>query len=152
VAAVLGKQACALGALGTRLSGVTIGLGMIPRGEVGLIFANIGLALQLHGEPVIDARVYAAVITVVMATTLITPPALRWSLTRGDVAGCARSSYGAAAERDSSPTTLTVEGSLTEQSAAVRHAFAAPAERYARWPRVMPLSKFVGSAHEADLR
>jgi len=30
-------------------------LGMIPRGEVGLIFASIGASLTLHGKPVIDS-------------------------------------------------------------------------------------------------
>src|SRR5207247_10659194 len=41
LAAVLGKQACALGAVGARLDWLSIGIGMIPRGEVGLILANI---------------------------------------------------------------------------------------------------------------
>ncbi|MGE5142414.1 MAG: cation:proton antiporter, partial [Acidobacteriota bacterium] len=52
VAAIVGKQACALGALGGKLDRLTIGIGMIPRGEVGLIFANIGLGLTIAGAPV----------------------------------------------------------------------------------------------------
>src|SRR6266478_439379 len=83
VAAVIGKQACALGALGARLDWLSIGIGMIPRGEVGLIFANIGLTLVVHGEHIIDAATYSAVVIMVMLTTLITPPALKWSLGRG---------------------------------------------------------------------
>jgi Kef-type K+ transport system membrane component KefB len=82
VAAVLGKQACALGALGSRLDWLSIGIGMIPRGEVGLIFANIGLTLVVRGERIIDAATYSAVVIMVMLTTLITPPALKWSLNK----------------------------------------------------------------------
>ena len=83
LAAVVGKQACALGALGSRLDWLSIGIGMIPRGEVGLIFANIGLTLVVRGEHIIDAATYSAVVIMVMLTTLITPPALKWSLARG---------------------------------------------------------------------
>ena len=83
LAAVLGKQACALGAVGTRLDWLSIGIGMIPRGEVGLIFANIGLSLVVRGEHIIDAATYSAVVIMVIVTTLITPPALKWSLARG---------------------------------------------------------------------
>lgn len=82
VAAIIGKQACALGALGGQLDRLTIGLGMIPRGEVGLIFANIGLGLTIEGAPVIDRNTYSAVVIMVIVTTLVTPPALRWSLRR----------------------------------------------------------------------
>lgn len=81
-AAVLGKQACALGGLGGGLDAVSIGLGMVPRGEVGLIFANIGLGLTIRGEHVIDASLYSAVVAAVMLTTLVTPPLLRWRLTQ----------------------------------------------------------------------
>ena len=82
VAAVIGKQACALGALGAKLDWLSIGIGMIPRGEVGLIFASIGLTLVVHGEHIIDAATYSAVVIMVMVTTLITPTALKWSLGR----------------------------------------------------------------------
>ena len=83
LAGVVGKQVCGLGALGTELDGLSIGIGMIPRGEVGLIFANLGLSLSLQGERVIDAGLYSAVVIMVMLTTLVTPPALKWSLGRG---------------------------------------------------------------------
>ena len=82
VAAVLGKQLCALGGLGTSLDRLTIGIGMIPRGEVGLIFASIGLGLSVKGEAIIDAPIYSAVVIMVMLTTLVTPPLLKWSLGR----------------------------------------------------------------------
>jgi len=87
VAAILGKQACALGAIGGKLDRLTIGLGMIPRGEVGLIFANIGLGLTLAGRPVIAGTTYSAIVIMVIVTTLVTPPALRWSLERRPVSG-----------------------------------------------------------------
>src|SRR6266581_7720527 len=82
VAAIVGKQACALGGLGAPLNRLAIGLGMIPRGEVGLIFANLGLGLTLHGVPVIDQRVFSAVVIMVAVTALVTPPVLKWSLAR----------------------------------------------------------------------
>lgn len=54
-----------------------IGLGMLPRGEVGLIFATLGLQRGILG-----ADVYAALLLVVLTTTLITPPVLRARLVR----------------------------------------------------------------------
>src|SRR5262249_22210953 len=56
-AAILGKQVCALGA-GRGADRLTVGLGMIPRGEVGLIFASIGRALTIGGERVVSDTVY----------------------------------------------------------------------------------------------
>ena len=84
VAAIAGKQACALGALGRGLDGLSIGIGMIPRGEVGLIFASIGMTLTLHGERIVDVGIYSAVVIMVIVTTMVTPPALAWSLVRGE--------------------------------------------------------------------
>lgn len=54
-----------------------VGIGMLPRGEVGLIFAGIGLA-----EGALDAEIYGALLVVVLFTTLVTPPLLRWRVTR----------------------------------------------------------------------
>jgi Kef-type K+ transport system membrane component KefB len=82
VAAIAGKQACSLGAVGGGLDRLTIGLGMIPRGEVGLIFASIGLGLSVDGEPIVDDAIYSAVVIMVLVTTMATPPALKWSLSR----------------------------------------------------------------------
>ncbi|MGC3998626.1 MAG: cation:proton antiporter [Anaeromyxobacter sp.] len=82
-AAIAGKQACG-GAVWGGVDRLTVGLGMIPRGEVGLIFANIGLTLRIGGRPLLDAATYSAVVLVVVVTTLVTPPALRWSLRRLD--------------------------------------------------------------------
>jgi Kef-type K+ transport system membrane component KefB len=81
-AAIVGKQACAFGALGRPLDRLSIGIGMIPRGEVGLIFANIGLGLRLAGQPVVDGGIFSAVVIMVIVTTMATPPLLQWSLAR----------------------------------------------------------------------
>lgn len=82
VAAIIGKQACGFGVLGKGVDRLTVGLGMIPRGEVGLIFANIGLALSVGGNPIINEATFSAVIVMVIVTTMVTPPALKWSLGR----------------------------------------------------------------------
>ncbi|HET9316609.1 MAG TPA: cation:proton antiporter, partial [Vicinamibacteria bacterium] len=81
LAAVIGKQVCGL--LAPRgVSGLVIGIGMMPRGEVGLIFAGIGAKLMLDGRPVVDAGTYAAAVFMVMATSVVTPPLLQWALRR----------------------------------------------------------------------
>jgi Kef-type K+ transport system membrane component KefB len=82
VAAVLGKQACSLGVVGRGADRWTVGLGMIPRGEVGLIFANIGLGLVVGGERIVDSATFSAIVVMVIVTTVVTPPALKWSLGR----------------------------------------------------------------------
>ncbi len=56
---------------------------MVPRGEVGLIFAAIGSKLVLKdGSRVITESTYSAVVIMVIITTMITPPLLKWSLNR----------------------------------------------------------------------
>jgi Kef-type K+ transport system membrane component KefB len=85
-AAIVGKLACAVGA-GRGIDRLSVALGMVPRGEVGLVFAGVGLGLHVAGEPVIDTRTYGAVLFMVVATTLVTPPALRWSFARRGRAG-----------------------------------------------------------------
>jgi Kef-type K+ transport system membrane component KefB len=82
VAAWIGKQACSLGVLERGANRLAIGLGMVPRGEVGLIFANVGATLFVAGRPVITPELYAAVVLMVIVTTLVTPAALKWSLER----------------------------------------------------------------------
>ncbi|HET9598517.1 MAG TPA: cation:proton antiporter [Anaeromyxobacteraceae bacterium] len=81
-AAVVGKQACALAVVTRGVDRLTVGLGMIPRGEVGLIFAGMGLNLKVNGRPVLGAGEFAAVVAMILATTLFTPPLLRWRLGR----------------------------------------------------------------------
>jgi Kef-type K+ transport system membrane component KefB len=87
VAAIVGKQICALGIVERGVNRLAIGLGMIPRGEVGLIFAGIGAALMLPSsngvrEPVVNGETFGAVVIMVIITTLITPFALKWALER----------------------------------------------------------------------
>ena len=81
VVAIIGKQVCSFGVMEKGLNKVAVGIGMIPRGEVGLIFANEGRKLVADGEPVINKGTYSAVVVMVMITTMITPPLLKWSLT-----------------------------------------------------------------------
>jgi Kef-type K+ transport system membrane component KefB len=76
LAAIVGKQICGLGVFEKGADRIAIGLGMIPRGEVGLIFAGIGSTLMLAGERVIDDAVFSAVVVMVALTTLLTPPLL----------------------------------------------------------------------------
>jgi Kef-type K+ transport system membrane component KefB len=52
-----------------------IGIGLIPRGEVGLIFASIG-----KGLGVLTDDLFSMVIIVVIMTTLLTPPLINWQL------------------------------------------------------------------------
>jgi len=84
VAAVVGKQACSLGVLEKGADRLAVGLGMIPRGEVGLIFAGIGSSLLLGGERVVDDEVFSAVVVMVAITTMLTPPLLVWRLRQID--------------------------------------------------------------------
>jgi Kef-type K+ transport system membrane component KefB len=77
LAAIIGKQVCGLAIFEKGINRVAIGLGMIPRGEVGLIFAGIGAKLMLDGKPVIEPGTYSAVIIMVVITTLVTPPLLK---------------------------------------------------------------------------
>ena len=86
-AAIIGKQVCSLGVVERGVNRLAVGLGMIPRGEVGLIFAGIGATLMLPNaqgvaEPVIGPATYGAVVIMVVVTTLVTPPALKWALSR----------------------------------------------------------------------
>ena len=83
VAAIVGKQACSLGAYGG-LDRLSVGLGMVPRGEVGLIFAGIGLTLTVGAERIVDEALFSAVVIMVIVTTMMAPPALKWSLARAD--------------------------------------------------------------------
>ena len=72
VVAVVGKLLSPLGAIGAPGDKPLIGLGMLPRGEVGLIFATIGLQNGVLGDDL-----YAALLLVVLVTTLVTPQLLK---------------------------------------------------------------------------
>ncbi len=77
IAAIAGKQVCGFGVLERGLDRLSVGVGMIPRGEVGLIFASIGKSLKI-----MDDATYSAVVIMVIITTLITPPLLKITLQR----------------------------------------------------------------------
>ncbi len=67
-----------LGSLGLgRRDAVVVGVGAIPRGEVGIIVAGIGLA-----QGVIDAELFAIVVGMSLVTTLAAPPLLKYVLDR----------------------------------------------------------------------
>jgi Kef-type K+ transport system membrane component KefB len=89
----VGKMICALGGVERGLDRISVAVGMVPRGEVGLIFAGIGAGLMLHGHRVVSPAIFGAVVIMVIATTLITPPALKMTLGWGD-ARKARGSRG----------------------------------------------------------
>ena len=82
--AILGKQVCSLAVLERGLDRLSVGIGMIPRGEVGLIFASLGTSLTLQGEPIVSASTYSAMVIMIILTTLVTPPLLKISLVRGE--------------------------------------------------------------------
>lgn len=74
VVAIIGKLVAGLGVRGKTADRLTVGIGMVPRGEVGLIFANVGAGITYQGKPLIAAGVYAAIVLMVMASTVVTPP------------------------------------------------------------------------------
>jgi Kef-type K+ transport system membrane component KefB len=84
-AAIIGKQFCSFAVLEKHVRRLIIGIGMIPRGEVQLIFAGIGASLALpqpNGSeaPVVNSSTFGAVIIMVMITTFMTPILLKWVL------------------------------------------------------------------------
>lgn len=76
VAAIAGKIVSGWACSG-RMDRLSVGLGMMPRGEVGLVFAGIG-----RGLGVVSDAVFSAAVIMVMITTLLAPPLLKWSLER----------------------------------------------------------------------
>lgn len=71
--ALLGKWLSGFFISEPRKRQIVIGTAMIPRGEVGLIFANVALTSQVIGN-----EIYASIILVIALTTLFAPFALRW--------------------------------------------------------------------------
>ncbi|MEQ1886339.1 MAG: cation:proton antiporter [Bryobacteraceae bacterium] len=74
---IIGKQICGLGVLEKGVDRIIVGIGMIPRGEVGLIFAGLGAGLMLEGKPILSQTTFSALVLMVMLTTFITPPMLK---------------------------------------------------------------------------
>jgi Kef-type K+ transport system membrane component KefB len=77
IVAILGKIVAGYAAFGRPLRKLVIGVGMVPRGEVGLIFAQLGLSAGL-----LSTGLYSSVALMVMITTFVAPPALRSLLAR----------------------------------------------------------------------
>jgi Kef-type K+ transport system membrane component KefB len=84
VAAVAGKLVAGLGVRHKGLHKLAVGIGMMPRGEVGLVFASIGRSLG-----VVNTEVFSAIVLMVIVTTLATPPILKLLFTHeaGGVGG-----------------------------------------------------------------
>jgi Kef-type K+ transport system membrane component KefB len=80
--AIFGKQICGLGVRERDTSRLAVGIGMIPRGEVGLVFAGVGASLSVAGRPIIDPAVYSALVLMVFVTTLLTPSLMVAALSR----------------------------------------------------------------------
>lgn len=76
IAAIVGKLICGLGAH-SKDDRLFIGIGMLPRGEVGLVFASIGRTIG-----VITDTLFSAIILMIIITTFIAPPLLklRWEM------------------------------------------------------------------------
>jgi Kef-type K+ transport system membrane component KefB len=70
--AIIGKVAAGWAAPWVRFRRLVVGVGMIPRGEVGLIFADIG-----RRAGILDEAVFGAILLMVMATTFVAPPGLK---------------------------------------------------------------------------
>ncbi|HIK45914.1 MAG TPA: cation:proton antiporter [Leptolyngbyaceae cyanobacterium M65_K2018_010] len=70
--AIIGKVVTGWSTFGQPLNRLAIGIGMVPRGEVGLVFAGIGSASGVLSKPL-----EAAIIIMVIATTFLAPPFLR---------------------------------------------------------------------------
>lgn len=75
VVAVVGKVLA--GVVADRGDKLAIGIGMIPRGEVGVVFATLGLA-----SGTLEAREHAVLLIVVLVTTVLAPPWLRHRIER----------------------------------------------------------------------
>jgi len=78
---LLGKWVAGFGA-GKGLRASVIGWGMVPRGEVGLIFVAAGAQLQVAGRPLLSPDVQAGVVGALLLTTMVGPLGLGWVLGR----------------------------------------------------------------------
>lgn len=78
VLAILGKVAAGFAAPWARFRRLAVGIGMVPRGEVGLIFADVGRRSGLLTD---DA--FGVVLLMVMGTTFVAPPLLKYLLRGG---------------------------------------------------------------------
>jgi Kef-type K+ transport system membrane component KefB len=82
VLGIAGKLAAGLAA-GRELRRELVGWGMVPRGEVGLIFVATGSQLQLGGQPLLSGEIQAGIVGALLLTTIAGPLGLGWALRRG---------------------------------------------------------------------
>ena len=75
VVAVIGKVAAGLTVPIRGINRLAVGIAMMPRGEVALVFAGFAIAAKIF-----TPQLYVVVLMVVMATTMITPPLLKAAL------------------------------------------------------------------------
>jgi Kef-type K+ transport system membrane component KefB len=76
---VAGKYVAGVGG-GKGVSTAVVGWGMVPRGEVGLIFVATGAQLHLNGLPLLSPEVQAGIIGALLLTTVAGPVGLGWAL------------------------------------------------------------------------
>ena len=72
--AIVGKLIGGFGA-GSKINRLFVGVGMIPRGEVGLIFASMGRSIG-----VVNDDIFSAIVVMVVVTTVIAPPWMKYSI------------------------------------------------------------------------
>jgi Kef-type K+ transport system membrane component KefB len=78
IVAVVGKLVSGFAVLQKGIKKSVVAVGMIPRGEVGLIFAQMGLTYEIF-----TSELFSAVTVMVMLTTFIAPPLLKIMFARG---------------------------------------------------------------------
>lgn len=153
--AVVGKLVSPIGAIGAKGDKLLIGLGMLPRGEVGLIFATIGLTTG-----VLDDELYAALLLVVLVTTLATPQLLKLRSGRLRASASARA---APAEPEPPGGWLRVDADVelvarppeavaleVALRAAIAVAFRDPGEGVVGWLRSIPASSMAWRREALD--
>ncbi len=85
LAAFFGKIICGFGILEKGINRKAVGIGMLPHGEVVLYFASVGAGLFLTNtkgvsQIIVSPDTFSVIVIMVMITTLMTPPLLKWAL------------------------------------------------------------------------
>lgn len=81
IAAIIGKLVSGLGA-NRKDDRLLIGIGMLPRGEVGLVFASIGRTLGVMSD-----QLFSAIVLMIIVTTIIAPPFIKARYSKSDKKG-----------------------------------------------------------------
>ena len=79
IVAIIGKLLGGFGA-GRKTNRLFVGIGMMPRGEVGLIFASMGKSLGVVSE-----QMFSAIIVMVLITTIIAPPWMKHAMRKQEL-------------------------------------------------------------------